>query len=69
MKTELRPVPHSTISGAIVLEVWHDGQFIATITGDDGPGVRVISKHPLRAVPVGGLPNVVQVKIEPIAAK
>jgi hypothetical protein len=44
MKTELRPVPHSMDPGVIVIEVWHDGQFIARVTGADGPGVRVISK-------------------------
>lgn len=27
--------------------VWHDGQFIATVTPADGPGVRIITKHPV----------------------
>jgi len=39
MKTELRPVPHSIVPGATIFEVWLDGQFIATVTGADGPGV------------------------------
>jgi hypothetical protein len=65
MKTELRAVPHSIVPGATIFEVWHDGQFIATVTGADGPGVRVISKHPMQAKLVEGLPAVVEVKIEP----
>ena len=64
MKTELRAVPHSIVPGAVIFEVWHDGQFIATVTGADGPGVRVISKHPLEAKVVEeGLPKVVEVRV------
>jgi hypothetical protein len=48
-----------------VPEVWHDGEFIATLTGADSPGVRVITKHPLRVVVVEGMPNVAEVRIEP----
>jgi hypothetical protein len=48
-----------------VLEVWHDGRFIATVTGADGSGVRVICKHPLGVVIVEGMPNVAEVRIEP----
>jgi hypothetical protein len=63
MKTELRAVPHSIVPGHRIFEVWHDGQFIATVTGADGPGVRVVSKHPMEAELVEGLPVVVEVKI------
>lgn len=56
MKTELRPVPHS-ITGATILEVWHDGKFIATVTGAEGPEIRVVTKHPIQAVHVEGMPN------------
>ena len=63
MKTILRAVPHSIAPGATIFEVWHDGQFIATITGAEGPGVRVISKHPMQTVVVEGHPNEVGVKI------
>jgi hypothetical protein len=63
MKTELRPVPHSIVPGVIIFEVWHNGKLIATVTGADGPGVRVISKHPMRAVHVEGEPNVVEVRV------
>jgi hypothetical protein len=63
MKTELRAVAHSIVPGQTVFEVWHDGQFIATVAGADGPGVKVISKHPMQATVVEGLPNVVEVKV------
>lgn len=45
MKTEIRVVPHLVIPGAQVVELWHGGQFIGTVVGADGPGVRIISKH------------------------
>lgn len=44
MKTELRAVPHLVLPGQTVIELWHDGVFIGTVTGADGPGVRVVSK-------------------------
>jgi hypothetical protein len=49
MKTEIRVVPHSVLAGANVIELWHDGQFIGAVVGADGPGVRVISKHSMKA--------------------
>jgi hypothetical protein len=60
MKTELRADPHS-VTGVTILELWHDGQFIATVT--DGPGVRVISKHAMQVVHIEGEPNVVEVRV------
>jgi len=48
MKSKLKIEPHQMIAGETVIEVWYDGKFIATVTGADGPGVRVISKHPVR---------------------
>ncbi len=66
MKTELRTVAHTIAAGANIFEVWHDGQFIATIVGaHDGPGVRIVSKHPMKAELVEGLPNVVEVGLTP----
>lgn len=47
MKSELRLGRHAVIGGANVIEVWYQGQFIATVAGADGGGVRVISKHPI----------------------
>lgn len=40
MKTELRLRPGSNQA---VVELWHDGDLIGTITGAYGPGVRIIS--------------------------
>ncbi len=64
MRTELRAVPHSIVPGATIFEVWHDGQFIATVTGADGPGVRVISKHAITARVVEGYPNEAEVSVQ-----
>ena len=67
MKSELRLCDHTAIPGAKVVEVWYDGEFVATVTGADGPGVRVISKYLLEAVdlaPVTGVvPRAIQVVI------
>jgi hypothetical protein len=63
MKTELRAIPHSIAPDVTIFEVWHNGQFIATVTGADGPGVRVISKHPMQARVVEGHPNETEVSI------
>jgi hypothetical protein len=38
MKTELRLAPHSVLPGQSVVALWHDGQFIGTVTGAHGPG-------------------------------
>jgi hypothetical protein len=48
-KTELRLAEHSVLPGQKVFEIWHGGQLIGTVCGADGPGVRVISKHPMKA--------------------
>jgi hypothetical protein len=63
MKTELRLSPHALIAGQQVVEIWHDGKFIGEVTGADGPGVRVISKHPLMSSHEDGMPEVVSVTI------
>lgn len=44
MKTELRMRPH-LVDDRAVIELWHDGQFIGTVVGAEGPGVRIISKY------------------------
>jgi hypothetical protein len=66
MKTEIRVKPHAVVPGVNVLELWHDGRFIGTVTGADGPGVRVITKHGMKAKPGttdGQPPNVMEVTI------
>ena len=45
MKSELRLSRHDVVPGALVAEIWYDGQFIGEVVGADGPGVRVISKY------------------------
>lgn len=45
MKTELRLKPHYVLPGPQIVEIWHDGKLIGTVTGADGPGVRIISKY------------------------
>lgn len=61
MKTELR-WPDTAVQ---VIELWHDGQMVGHIDGADGPGIRVISKHPLIAVERGpdSGPDVIEVRI------
>jgi hypothetical protein len=60
MKTELRLLPHALVPGERVIELWHDGQFVGTVTGADGPGV--ITKHPMIVVKAD---MVTEVRIEP----
>jgi hypothetical protein len=43
MKTELRSKPHSMVPSQTMAEVWHDGKFLATITGMEGPGVKIVT--------------------------
>ncbi|MCI0741056.1 MAG: hypothetical protein L0Y72_18585 [Gemmataceae bacterium] len=64
MKSELRAVPHSVLPDQFVFEVWYDGRFIATVAGADGPGVRIITKHPLEPFRVAGKPNILEVRID-----
>lgn len=68
MKAELRVKPHSVLPGVQIIEVWHDGRFVATVTGADGPGVRVISKHAMTARPApedGSGINVLEIVVRP----
>ena len=67
MKSEIRVRQHEVYPSQSVVEVWFNGEFIATVTGADGPGVRVISKHPLSvASPVESHPlNVATVSVQP----
>lgn len=68
VKSQLRLQPHSIHPGSNVVEVWHEGKFIATVTGSDGPGVRVITKHSydvVRGGPEGSEDlKVVEIRIE-----
>lgn len=45
MKTTLHVVPHSVLPDHHVVEIWFENKLLGTITGADGPGVRILSKH------------------------
>ena len=45
VKTELKVVPHLELPDAQVIEVRYDGRLIAVVYGNDGPGVRIVSKY------------------------
>jgi hypothetical protein len=49
MKTELHSKPHSMVPSQTVVEAWHDGKLLATITGMEGPGVKIVTKHAIVA--------------------
>jgi hypothetical protein len=65
MKTELRLVPHSVIPGEQVIELWYADEFIGTVTGADGTGVRLITKH---AVKVTQADIVTEIRIDTMSA-
>ena len=50
MKAQLAVKPHSVLPGESVAEVTYNGQLVCTITGADGPGVRIISKHEISSL-------------------
>jgi hypothetical protein len=50
MKAELRLGKHSEIPGQAVFEVWFAGRFIGQVTGADGPGIRFLSKYPVKQI-------------------
>lgn len=62
MKAELKLVPHAVLKDADTIEVWHAGQFICSIYGADGPGVRIVTKHGLKVAWVD--PLVLEVMID-----
>jgi hypothetical protein len=61
-KTELRARPHSVFPDETVIELWWGGEFIGQVTGADGPGVRIISRHRMDVHEGGG--DVVEVGID-----
>lgn len=62
VKTRLVAKPHLVIQNQTVIEVWYGAQFIGTVNGADGPGVRFTSKYP---VTVNSGPHVTEIRIEP----
>ena len=65
MKSKLRLADHQLLADTKVVEVWNNDEFIAEITGADYSGVRIITKYPVKVVPVtDGETVIVEVKIE-----
>lgn len=69
MKTELHLSRHHLLPYQQVVEIWNDGQFLGTVVGADGPGVRIISKYITNnndAIIIRvDKPPVIEVKLEP----
>jgi hypothetical protein len=65
-KSELRLEEHMTLPGHKSVEVWYQEELVATVYGAEGPGVRVISKHPMDIVRggEGGRIGVIEVRME-----
>jgi hypothetical protein len=61
MKTEIRLAPHSVLPSQNIIELWHDGQFIGQVTGADGPGCRIVTKHPVTVVDAGDMVTEVRI--------
>ncbi|HWY85749.1 MAG TPA: hypothetical protein VNX28_03440 [Gemmataceae bacterium] len=61
MKTELRLAPHSVLPVQNIIELWHNGQFIGQVTGADGPGCWIVSKHPVTVVDAGDMVTEVRI--------
>jgi hypothetical protein len=54
MKSKLRLQSHSIATGENIIEVWHEGTFLATIARREGPTVRIVAKHNMTAKPARG---------------
>lgn len=65
-KSYLKLSDHLIHSEEKTIEVWHEGELVASVYGADGPGIRVITKYPYDVVR-GGIvetPNIVEIRIE-----
>jgi hypothetical protein len=47
----------------MICEIWHKGQFIGQVVGADGPGVRILAKHPITQTRVDE--QTLELQIEP----
>lgn len=59
-KSHLKMDSHILLEEQETVEIWYEGQFVASVYGGEGPGLRIMSKHPMEVVE-GGLDNVVGV--------
>ena len=70
MKAPLELKPHSVLPGQQVVEVTWNGRLVCTVTGADGPGVRIISKYTPDTgsmdfeAPKAGVPGAVEIRFE-----
>jgi len=68
VKSVLQIRPHSLLSDANVVAIWYGDELIATATGADGPGLRVISRYPLEIGKVEKTPtflmNLTEVRVD-----
>lgn len=55
---QFRVVPHSIVPGALVVECWRDGQFVAAVYEHEG-GLRIVSKYMGLVVKEDGLPSAI----------
>jgi hypothetical protein len=72
MKSKVRLQSHSVATGENVIEIWHEGTFLATIAGSVGPAVRIVTKHKMTAKPApedGSGIHVLEVKISKASKK
>lgn len=70
MHTELILGEHFVINGRPTVQIMYGGRLLGVIYPEDGPGIRVISKHKMeadlqQAVTAGSLVNVMSVKVHP----
>lgn len=67
MKTELKLVDHGLLPGQKVIELWFAGQFIGTVSGADGPGVRIFTKYKMdfECPPNQGYPTIAHIHFSP----
>lgn len=65
MKTALILCQHATLPDQQMVELWHNGQLIGAVYGADGPGLRIISKHPIQLGGFGQRPNLIELHIDP----
>ena len=65
-KSKLKLDPHNLRAGDMTVEVWYKDELVAAVYGADGPGIRIVTKHPYDIVRGGSneTVNVVEVRIE-----
>lgn len=65
-KSNLKLSDHLIYSEEKTVEVWHEGELVASVYGADGPGIRVITKYPYDVIRGGRgeIPNIVEIRIE-----